>query len=309
MLRAVTDFLARRAIIVLALGVFAGLALPALASSLRPIMSLSIGILLILSVMRMDLPHVRDLLARPLTLGFAILLVLVISPIVVWLASGMASQPSGLVLAVILMAAAPPITASPAMASLLDLDSDLCLLVMVGALFLAPFSVSVVAHVLSFTMTITVWELFFRLLGFVVLCSALGFFLRRVVGMHRIREAKSTLDLVAVIWLLIFAIAIMDGVMARALQEPARVLAVVLLSFVANVGLFGLGAIATRALGWRKSFAVGLGAANCNMGLLLAVLPRDIDDDIFLYFAIAQIPMYLTPALLKPVVQRLQLRA
>lgn len=290
----------------LALGVFAGLALPALASSLRPVMSVSIAILLVLSVMRIDLPHVRDLMSRPWVLGFAVFLVLVASPCAVWLVSGMPSQPSGLVLAVVLMAAAPPITASPAMASLLDLDADLCLLVMVGALFVAPFSISLVAHLLSFSMTITVWELFFRLLGFVVCCTALGLALRRFVGLQRIRSSKSTLDLVAVMWLLVFAIAIMDGVTARAVEDPARVLGVVLLSFVANIGLFVLSAAATRALGWRKSFGVGLGAANCNMGLLLAVLPRNIDDDIFLYFAIAQIPMYLTPALLKPVVKRLE---
>jgi len=306
--RIVSEYLASRAVTVLALGVFIGLAVPALAAFARPVMSLAIAVLLVMSVMRMDLPHVRDLLARPGRLSFAIVIVLVISPAAVWLVCAMPRVPSGLILAVMLMAAAPPITASPAMASLLDLDADLCLLVMVGALFLAPFTVSIMAWAIGFEMTIPLLTLFLRLLGFVVGCAVVGVVLRKVMGLERIRDNKARFDLIAVFWLLVFAIAIMDGVTAKAIAEPVRVLWVVALSFIANIGLFVLAAMLTRSWGWRQSFAVGLGAANCNMGLLLAVLPSDIDPDIFLYFAIAQIPMYLTPMLLKPVVRSLQSR-
>ncbi len=36
------------------------------------------------------------------------------------------------------------------------------------------------------------------------------------------------------------------------------------------------------------------------MGLLLAVLPAGLHHDIALYFALAQFPIYILPALLKP---------
>jgi BASS family bile acid:Na+ symporter len=41
------------------------------------------------------------------------------------------------------------------------------------------------------------------------------------------------------------------------------------------------------------------------MGLLLAALPAGVDPDIALFFALAQIPMYVLPALIRPLVRRL----
>ena len=50
---------------------------------------------------------------------------------------------------------------------------------------------------------------------------------------------------------------------------------------------------------------MGLVTGNCNMGLLLAALPRGADPDVALYFAVAQLPMYMLPALVAPLYRRL----
>jgi BASS family bile acid:Na+ symporter len=41
------------------------------------------------------------------------------------------------------------------------------------------------------------------------------------------------------------------------------------------------------------------------MGLLLAAFPPGTDTDVVLYFAVAQLPMYMLPALLLPLYRRL----
>ena len=58
-------------------------------------------------------------------------------------------------------------------------------------------------------------------------------------------------------------------------------------------------------LGRPAAFTVGFLAGNRNMGLLLVVLPAGLHPDIALYFALAQFPIYILPALLKPLYGRL----
>jgi BASS family bile acid:Na+ symporter len=41
------------------------------------------------------------------------------------------------------------------------------------------------------------------------------------------------------------------------------------------------------------------------MGLLLAAVPASADFDVVLFFAVAQLPMYMLPALLLPLYRRL----
>ena len=122
---------------------------------------------------------------------------------------------------------------------------------------------------------------------------------RAVVGLPWLsRHAKST-ELVIVLTMLIFAIAIMDGVTAVLLERPGIVLLWVAAAFVANIALQLAGALAFARLGRRAALTLGLLTGNCNMGLLLATLPPETGFDIVLYFALAQLPMYMLPAVQK----------
>jgi len=74
---------------------------------------------------------------------------------------------------------------------------------------------------------------------------------------------------------------------------------------LANPLLQLLGALLFWPLGLRRALTIGLTTGNRNMGLLLAVLPAGVDPDITLFFALAQVPMYVLPALSRPLVRRL----
>src|ERR1044072_7482669 len=53
-----------------------------------------------------------------------------------------------------------------------------------------------------------------------------------------------------------------------------------------------------------QALARGLAAGNRNMGLMLAAAGAAVGELTWLYFAIAQFPIYLMPAMLKPLARR-----
>lgn len=294
-------FLSRNAAWVLALGVFAGLVLPELARILRPLLPLAVGGLLVLSVMQTRFADFRRQLHRPLAPAAVIVFLLCISPALVWFLVQTLEVPEKLKPALVLMAAAPPIMAAPAMAMMLRLDAPRMLAVVIGATLLAPFTLGVAANwfigaELSFDPT----RLAVRLAGFIGVCFALAVLLRLSLGSRRMNEHKPLLDVLGLVLLLAFAVAIMDGVAQRLLLETGYVLTVIVISFIANILLQLVGGGAFFYTGASSALTVGFACGNRNMGLLLAVLPESSAPDTLLYFAVAQIPMFTLPALLLP---------
>ncbi len=105
--------------------------------------------------------------------------------------------------------------------------------------------------------------------------------------------------------MLVFAIAIMDGVTLRLMAEPLFVIALLAISCAVSAVLQAVTAVGFLWLGRRAAFTVGFLAGNRNMGLLLAVLPAGLHPDIALYFALAQFPIYMLLGLLKPLYGKL----
>jgi len=97
----------------------------------------------------------------------------------------------------------------------------------------------------------------------------------------------------------------MEGVTAAALDRPGMVTLWLAAAFVANPILQLLGWLAFSWMGRRRALSAALMSGNCNMGLLLAALPQNTDFAVVLFFAIAQLPMYMLPALIAPIYRRL----
>jgi len=71
-----------------------------------------------------------------------------------------------------------------------------------------------------------------------------------------------------------------------------------------SLGLAALTAFVFARLGGSQALALGLAAGNRNMGLMLAAAGAAVPDLTWLYFAVAQFPIYLMPAMLKPLARR-----
>ena len=248
----------------------------------------------------------RALLRRP---GLAVVLALanlVAVPLIVWpIWQGLGLWP-GLVAALCLSAMAPGIISAATTAAFLRLDSSLALLLTLFTNFLVPFTLPPLAlWLLDLDLHISAVDLSLRLALIVVLASAGAFAIRRWLG-PRITQEAPTLDGLSVVVLMVFAIPLMDGVVAQAAAQPLKLAGFVGGAFAGMLLCNLVVAAGTLPFLDRR---VALTAGYCSGGrhnaLLMAVLPASVDVDIFLFIAAVQFPIYLIPTLLQPVYRRL----
>ena len=259
-----------------------------------------------LALARTDWARLSSLLRRP---GLAIVLALlnlVAVPLVVWPVWQALGLWPGLIAALCLSAMAPGIISAATTAPFLRLDSSLALLLTLFSNFLVPFTLPPLAlWLLDLDLKIGIVDLSLRLALIVALALIGAIAIRRFLG-PRLQESGSTLDGISVVVLMVFAIPLMDGVVARAQAEPLK-----LAGFVAGAFAGMLLCNLVMAAGMlpfldrRTALTAGYCSGGRHNALLMAVLPVTADPDIFLFIAAVQFPIYLMPALLQPFYRRL----
>ena len=107
-----------------------------------------------------------------------------------------------------------------------------------------------------------------------------------------------------VVLLVVFAIAVMDGVTTTFWANPTAILRLVAAACVAAVLLHGAGWVLLAHAGASSAWSSALLSGNRNMGLMLAVTAGTAGEAFSLYVGVAQLPMYFAPLLLGPLVRR-----
>ena len=287
-------------------GVFLGLVFPNLAALSRPLLAPAVVAILAASLLRIDWGEMANYGRRPLLTGLLTVWMLVASPLAMWLVLKLFVLPEALETALVLMAAAPPILAAAAFSQLLGLDAALAVVIGLVATLLTPLTLPPLAlALLGLELNLAVGAFMARLVAVVLGAFALAAIFRRIAGRPWLEAHQRHIDGFVVVVMLVFAVAIMDGVTEALFQRPRVVALWLAVAFLANPLLQVLGALVFAWTDLRRSLTVGLMTGNCNMGLLLAALPAATDFDIVLFFAVAQIPMYMLPALLRPLYVKL----
>ncbi len=101
--------------------------------------------------------------------------------------------------------------------------------------------------------------------------------------------------------LLLFAIGIMDGVGALLLAKPQQVLLYAATALGASLALQAVSFVAFAFLPRLSALTVGLVGGNNNMAVVWASLGAAATPELTLFFAVVQLPIYVLPAVLKPV--------
>ena len=83
------------------------------------------------------------------------------------------------------------------------------------------------------------------------------------------------------------------------------VLSLIALAFALSLALTALTALVLARAGLSSAMALGLAAGSRNMGLVPAAAGSSVPDLTWLYFALAQLPIYLLPQMLKPLARRI----
>lgn len=307
-MRVILEWLGRHARWALPAGVFTGIVVPPLASLLRPILTAAVIGTLTAALLRLDWERIRRVAAAPRLPLWLIAMLLVLSPLAGWLLwrLGLVSDLVGQIL--ILQLAAPPIGSAAAFALFVGIDGALALVVTMGATLLLPLTLTAIVALLlpGSGIDVDLATFFTRVVIVVLAPFALAWALRRLAGPERLARNDDLLAGINVVLLVIFAVAVMDGVTARLLVAPADVAGLLVLACGVGILAHLVGLALFRHAGREEGLAAALLSGNRNLGLMLAVTGGTAGVAFDLYVGIAQIPMYFAPLLLTPLARRLR---
>ncbi len=297
---------ARRGPILLAVGIFGGILSPRLAATFKTFITPDVLLMTTLVLLRVDLPGTLAHLRRPAQLALIVAAMMLACPILAFLVVRLLPLDPGIAAGVVLLATGCAATSSAAFARLVGLDPELSLVTTLASLALVPFTAAPIAlWLLGLDLSIGAAAFMTRLLVVVGLPMLLSLGLRRLIGRNALARWADAVD-GALVWLVVFyGFAVMDGLAGRMAADPAWVVQALVAAFLADYGLNLVTALALRHLGPKLAATAGLMSGNRNMALYLAVLPAGTDPRITLFFGLCQIPLFLSPFLLRPLYRRL----
>jgi hypothetical protein len=289
--------------------VFFGIAVPPIGELLRPFVTEAVFLLLCISFMRVDIGALRDHLRRPGIVLAATAWTTLGVPLIVGasgLATGLDAGSPDLYLALMLQAVASPMMASPALAAVMGLDSTLVLVTLVTSTALVPFSAPLFAYVF-FGAALTLSPLGLGLKLVVILSGSLlvAAAIRWSMGAAAIKRHEDAISGINIVVMFVFVAAVMGSVAGDFLADPIRTIELALLAFAVFFALLGVTVLIFRRIGHDRALALGLMVSQRNMGLMLAATDGVLPGTTWLYFALCQFPIYLSPQLLKPIVRKL----
>ena len=297
-------WLGRQGTRALAALVFIGIAVPPLGALLKPYVTAAIFLLLCVSFMRVDIAALRAHMKRPgVVLGATAWSTLAVPLMVglVCLAAGLDKHAPDLFLGLMLQAVASPMMAAPALAALMGLDATLVLITLVTCTALVPFTAPIFAYVF-YGAQLTLSPLALGVKLFAILAGSLlvAMVIRRIAGPAAIERYREPVDGLNILLLLVFVTAVMGTVAGSFLADPLKVTAILILSFAVFFVFLALTVLIFKKLGREHALALGLMVAQRNMGLMLAATAGVLPAATWLYFALSQFPIYITPHLLRP---------
>jgi BASS family bile acid:Na+ symporter len=306
---AILAWLGRHGTGAVAISIFVGLAVPPLAALFKPLVGPAIFLMLCLAFLRVDPAALRHYFTRP-ALAFAatawIMLAIPVGFGLLLTGLGLKDALPVLFLALVLQAAGPPIISAPAFAALLGLDAALSLTVLILGSALTPFTAPAFAEVFADgVLTLPPLALGSTLLLIMAGSALVAAVTRRLAGTAWVERQTERMDGANVVLLFVFAVAVMEEVGVQLVAGPLFVLAVLALAFAAALGLTALTTLVFLRASLKRAFALGLAAGHRNVAVLVAASGAAMPDLVWLYFGLAQFPVYTLPYLLSPLARRI----
>ncbi len=283
-------------------GLIAGLAFPALAVQMQAWLPLMVAALLTITALRIGHKAAKGAL-RDLRWGLGSVMVLQLAVPLVLLAlchvMGFAGSPAAL--AMVLTTAAPAISGSANLALLLGQNAGRMMQILIMGT--AAFPVTVLPLLILMPELGAPTEML-RAAGvlLLVICTAtaIGFVLRQAMLPNATAPQIKALDGLSVLAFSAIVIGLMAALNPALRADPILVAQWAILAFAISYGL----QVATYLI-LRKSRLRGLagplaiGAGNRNIALFLVALPPEILAPLMIFVGCWQLPMYLTPILLR----------
>jgi BASS family bile acid:Na+ symporter len=301
-------FIGRYGTIAVALSILLGIVFPGLAAMFKPLLGEAVVALLVLSFLRVSPAALGALARRPLIVLLAsgwLMLLLPAAFAIAFTVAGLHRTMPDLYFILILQSCSPALMSAPAMAALMGLDVALTLACMLGSMAVVPLVAGIGTHLFLGRAIIEPLSLGLKLFVLIAGSAAGAAIIRRLIGGKKIEANYEFLDGLSVVTMFIFAMAAMDGVTNYALAQPAFVAALTAFVFALSIGTIFVTTLVFLAAGRERAFAIGILTGNRNMGVMLAATGFAVPPVAWLYFGLAQFPIYLLPVILKWLARRM----
>lgn len=298
-------WIARHGRSVLVLGLLAGILFPDLALALRPWIGELVAILLFIAALRVGPRQAVGALADLRNSIVFTLLFQIVFPVTAMLLFRIAGWSGTLSTALVLMMAASPISGSPNLTILTGHDPAPALRQLVVGTALLPLTIIPVFWLApALGDGAQVFTAAARLLLIIALAAGVAFAVRFWFA----KPAKQTLvaiDGLSAIAMAVVVVGLMSAVGPAMRSSPQAFALALGAAFAGNFGLQVLVTLWLRRSGTSHIAApLGIVAGNRNIALFLAALPAAVTDPLLLFIGCYQIPMYLTPILLRAFYRR-----
>ena len=283
-------------------GLVAGLALPGLAAALQPWLPQMVAGLLTITALRIG--HRAALGAiSDLWLGIASVALLQLGlPLFLYLlcwSIGIAGTP--LALAAVLATAAPALSGSPNLALMLGQDAGRMMQILVIGTALFPLTVlPLLALMPQLGPPQAIIGAALQLFAVIAGATALGFGLRAILFPAPTDEQIKALDGLSVTAFSAIVIGLMAALNPSLRNDPVAMLGWLALAFGLSYGVQIVTFLLMRKRGaGPMAGPMAIGAGNRNIALFLVALPAEVMAPLMIFVGCWQLPMYLTPMLLR----------
>lgn len=208
---------------------------------------------------------------------------------------------SPVALAVALMLTASPISGSPSLTLLLGRDGAPALRVLIAGTALLPFTSIPTFWLLPDLVSGSgVFMASLRLLALIVLATGAAFAIRAFVLKNPRSDSLKAMDGMSALTMSIMVVGLMAEIRPAMSGNPYGLLFNLAIAFIANFGLQMVTYLIVGRTRFRAdAVAISISAGNRNIALFLAALPAGVMDPLLLFIGCYQVPMYLTPILLR----------
>ncbi len=300
-------FCARQGRLILVASLVVGLASSTLAELIKPHIGVLIAALLFVACLRVGpkqvLGAVRDIKASLLF----VLILQIMLPVAVALVAFVLGLSGPLVFAIVLLTSAPSLSGSPHLVVLMGFEPSPALRQLVVGTALLPLTIIPILLLMpEFGDFFEIAMASLKLLVIIVIAASFAFIIRLTIMKDPDTETIEQIDGVSTLLLSVTVVGLMAAIGEEFGDNPANVFLTLGVAILANFGLQITAAfLLVRSKMPEFTVPIGIIAGNRNIALFLQALPAATTEPLLLFITCYQIPMYLTPIVMRSFYQRL----
>ena len=300
----------RNATAFIAVSCLIGLVFPDLAAISRPTLTWLVFVLMALAFLQVSPADLARRLKRPARAIVADVWIVVALPMIalgIGTLFGLQESDPELLLMIFLVTAPTPLISAPTLAAIMGLDTALMLAVVLIAQMMVPLTAPAISALfVGPDLPLSVVDLALRLFAIVGVAFLVSSVVRRLAGPERIRRGRPLFDLLAVLFIVWFAIGAMDGLRAAIAENPLDMLFILSFAYAIAFAQMAITWLVFRRVFGPDAVAIAYASGNRNMGLLVAAIGvMALPDRVWYFFALAQLPIFTIPYLFKGLAARL----